>query len=230
MVRLAENQRVINPNRYYLWSYVPDNQAMRNTHITPSGKFLYKKRICGVPFYTTLHARRMLYYQLGLESFSEVHIVKGRKLIKEGIKYLDYKQVNIVWYHNKIRHIRKWVTPMDYMLNKHRRRKFRVQMYNYFTKYGKKRFNEELVRIYYGYRPGTTSKHKKFNRFKAYISIIPQVAKALKIHPEDIYIHLGKRQYIGYIGSIDPFTKEGTPEYKAIHQKISESSKQGLMG
>lgn len=217
MVKLAESQRIINPKRYYLWSYIPN--LKKNEIISDTKKFLYQKRICGVPFYTTLHARRMMYYQMGLDSFSEVHIIRGRKLIREGITYLDYKEPNVVWFKGRLWHVKKWITPPDYMLNKHRRRRFRVKMFSIFEKYGKKRFNKELVRIYYGYRPGTTTSHKNFNRFKAYLSILPQVAKALKIQPEDISITFRNGNRIFYSGSIDPFMEEGTPEYKAIHKK-----------
>lgn len=220
MVRLLESNRIINPKRYYLWSYIPDNQVQNR--LTPSGKFFYQKRICGIPFYTTLHARRMMYYQLGIESFSTVHIIRGRKLIREGIKYLDYKHPQLLWYRNRLRSIRKWITPPDYLMNKHRRRRFRVKMYECFTKHGKKKFNEELVRVYYGYRPGTTIKHKNFNRFKAYKFIVPQVAKALRIPEEDIIITFKRRSGIHYNGSIDPFLQEGTPEYETLYKKGQE--------
>lgn len=223
MVRLKESLRVINPKRYYLWSYIPNRK--RNEIISPSRKSLYQKKICGVPFYTTLHARRMMYYQLGLDSFSEIHIIRGRKLIKEGITYLDDRKPNTIWFKGRLYHIKKWITPADYMLNKHRRRRFRVKMFTTFEKYGKKKFNQELIRIYYGYRPGTTTIHKNFNRFKAYLSILPQVAKNLKIQPEDITITFRGKQSIYYSGSVDPFLEEGTPEYEAIHKKGNKGSK-----
>lgn len=228
MVRLRESNRKINPKRYYLWSYIPN--LKKNEEITPTGKFLYQKKICGVPFYTTLHARRMMYYQLGLESFSEIHIIRGRKLIKQGITYLEDRKPNAIWFKGRLRYIKKWITPADYMLNKHRRRRFRVKMFTLLEKYGKKRFNQELIRIYYGYRPGTTAKHKNFNRFKAYLPIIPQVAKNLRIQPEDIVVTFRHGQSIYYSGSVDPFMEEGTPEYQAIHKKSQKDGKSRNMG
>lgn len=228
MVKLKESTRIINPKRYYLWSYVPNRKSTEK--ISPSRRFLYPIKVCGVPFYTTLHARRMMYYQLGLESFSEIHIIRGRKLIKGGITYLDDKKPGTIWFKGKLHRIKKWVTPADYMLNKHRRRRFRVKMFTTFEKYGKKRFNQELIRVYYGYRPGTTAKHKNFNRFKAYLSIIPQVAKDLRIQPEDITVTFRHGQSIYYSGSVDPFMEEGTPEYEAIHKKGNQTSEKRDMG
>lgn len=77
-------------------------------------------------------------YKLGVDSLSEVKIVSGKKLLKEGIEFLPKAALKQVWYKNKLWNIKKWIFPPDYAYNKHRRRRFSTRMIHILKKYGKR--------------------------------------------------------------------------------------------
>lgn len=87
MVRLAESKYVVHRNRYYLWSYIPKEYCSKSYNkVTPSGKFLYRKHICGIPYYTRLHAKKMITILLGVDALLEIRVVSGRRLYRQGLR------------------------------------------------------------------------------------------------------------------------------------------------
>lgn len=189
MVRLAESKYVVHRNRYYLWSYIPKEYCSKSYNkVTPSGKFLYRKHICGIPYYTRLHAKKMITILLGVDALLEIRVVSGRRLYRQGLRTFPKKYIDRVFFKGKPRKVRKWVTPPDYLLTKHRRRYFRVFMYRQ-IKHGKKKFNQELIRKYYGYRLGFSPRYLQSNRYKVYKLILPEVCKSLGIREEDIVFY-----------------------------------------
>jgi len=228
MARIAENPQIIWEDRYYLWSYVPDPTGIYKNR--NSSKLFLKKHICGIPFYTKLHAKRMMVYQLGVESLLEIKIASGKKLLAEGIEFLPKYAVKRVWYKNKLRKMRKWIMPPDYLQNKHLRRRFTVKMRNILDKYGKKRFNQELIRNYYGYRIGFKFSYQNTQRYKVNRALLSEICKAIRIPEEDIILQWKYGSALYYRGSITPFLQKGTPQYEAIHPKIDKDSKKRTVG
>ena len=227
MVKIAENPQIIHKDRYYLWSYIPDSTG-RYSRVTKT--LLFRKHICGIPFYTRLHAKRMMVYKLGVDSLSEVKIVSGKKLLKEGIEFLPKAALKQVWYKNKLWNIKKWIFPPDYAYNKHRRRRFSTRMIHILKKYGKKRFNQELIRAYYGYRIGFKFSYKNLKRYQINSALVPEICKALSIPKRDIKVLWKGGNSLYYRGSITPFLKKGTPQYEALYPKIKKGDKKGSVG
>lgn len=167
-------------------------------------------------------------YKLGVDSLSEVKIVSGKKLLKEGIEFLPKAALKQVWYKNKLWNIKKWIFPPDYAYNKHRRRRFSTRMIHILKKYGKKRFNQELIRAYYGYRIGFKFSYKNLKRYQINSALVPEICKALSIPKRDIKVLWKGGNSLYYRGSITPFLKKGTPQYEALYPKIKRVIKRGL--
>ena len=75
------------------------------------------------------------------------------------------------WFKGKLVKARKFVIPDEYRINKHRRRRFMVQMHRVFKSKGKKEFNERYSIKLYGQRQGIDPKyiHKKRLQMRAII-------------------------------------------------------------
>ena len=174
MVKLKENSKEpIKPDRYYIWTWRPDTT---NKYVTE--KSLYRKHLTGIPYFTRYQVKLTLVHMYGVDVLQYIHIISGRKLLRKGIKELsDMNGLRLksgstkFWFNGKLVKARKFVIPDEYRINKHRRRRFMVQMHRVFKSKGKKEFNERYSIKLYGQRQGIDPKyiHKKRLQMRAII-------------------------------------------------------------
>lgn len=161
MTKIAEPNGIILKDRYYIWTYRPKEYWKLADRIT-SEKNLYKKHICAIGYLSRYHAKKVVTYLYGVDSLSYIHIIKGKKLIDQGIKEITVKKFKCrVFIKGKPVKLKKWVFPIESQINTHRRRKFTLKMYNIFRRYGRKKFDYELKLALYGQRPGFDSYYLK---------------------------------------------------------------------
>jgi hypothetical protein len=181
MVKLREgNNEPIRPDRYYIWTWRPDTT---NKYITE--KSLYRKHLTGIPYFTRHHVKVTLVYLYGVDVLQYIHIISGRKLIRQGIKELSdmngtrYKWgYTKFWYKGKFVKAKKFIIPEEYHIDKHRRRRFMVQMHRVFKSKGKKEFDERYSIKLYGQRQGISTEHLHKKRLQVRLAILQDLQQA----------------------------------------------------
>lgn len=141
MVKLKEsNIGPILPDRYYIWTWRPDTT---NKIITE--KKLYRKHLTGIPYFTRHHVKVTLVYLYGVDVLQYIHIISGRKLLQQGIRELSDMNGKLLkrgatkfWFKGKFVKAKKFIIPDEYKIDKHRRRRFMVQMHRVFKSKGKR--------------------------------------------------------------------------------------------
>lgn len=175
MVKLKENSREpIRSDRYYIWTWRPDTT---NKYITE--KMLYRKHLTGIPYFTRHQIKVTLVYMYGVDVLQYIHIISGRKLLRQGIKELsDMNGLKLkhgstkFWFKGKLVKARKFIIPDEYRIDKHRRRRFMVQMHRVFKSKGKKVFNERYSIKLYGQRQGISPKYIRKKRIQIRLAIL----------------------------------------------------------
>ena len=130
MVKLKESSREpIRKDRYYIWTWRPDTTNKRITE-----KSLYRKHLTGIPYFTRYQIKKTLVYMYGVDVLQYIHIISGRKLLRQGIRILQdmnglrHKSDSTkFWYKGRLVKARKFIIPDEYKIDKHRRRRFMVQ-------------------------------------------------------------------------------------------------------
>lgn len=175
MVKLKEsNIGPILPDRYYIWTWRPDTT---NKIITE--KKLYRKHLTGIPYFTRHHVKVTLVYLYGVDVLQYIHIISGRKLLQQGIRELFDMNGKLLkrgatkfWFKGKFVKAKKFIIPDEYKIDKHRRRRFMVQMHRVFKSKGKKAFDERYSIKLYGQRQGISPAYTKQKRLQIYSSIL----------------------------------------------------------
>lgn len=173
MVKLKEeNNGPIRPDRYYIWTWRPDTT---NKYITE--RSLYRKHLTGIPYFSRHHIKVTLVYLYGVDVLQYIHIISGRKLIKQGIRELsdmNGKKMAYTkfWYKGKPVTAKKFIIPDEYHIDKHRRRRFMVQMHRVFKSKGRKEFDERYSIKLYGQRQGISTEHLHKKRLQVNLAIL----------------------------------------------------------
>lgn len=181
MVKLKEsNIGPILPDRYYIWTWRPDTT---NKIITE--KKLYRKHLTGIPYFTRHHVKVTLVYLYGVDVLQYIHIISGRKLLQQGIRELSDMNGKLLkrgatkfWFKCKFVRAKKFIIPDEYKIDKHRRRRFMVQMHRVFKSKGKKAFDERYSIKLYGQRQGISPAYTKQKRLQIYSSILQDLREA----------------------------------------------------
>mgnify|MGYP003239865728 CR=1 FL=1 len=82
------------------------------------------------------------------------------------------------WYKGRLVKARKFIIPDEYKIDKHRRRRFMVQMHRVFKSKGKKAFNERYSQKLYGQREGISSKYIRKKRIQIRSAILQDLQQA----------------------------------------------------
>lgn len=164
-VSYLDNPRKVNPLMYYVWQYYREED--RKSIKVVSEKLLYRKHICAIPFLSRYHARDMIRYMFG-NSILDYHIIKGRKLIQQGITTIDGNKSHLFqirgddgWH--KLKRFRYTIEGKTHT----NLEEFKKSLYNFFLNHTKKEFNDHYKAIYMGERIGID----KSIRSKRYIKI-----------------------------------------------------------
>ena len=152
-IRTSRERYKIYRDRFYIWTYWTPELWKRFNKITEDN--MYKKKICGVPFMTRLHARHVAVQLYGSKILSHIHIISGKKLIKMGIRNLPKANHNKIVYKGKLKPLRPYIYPPEYRIDSHRRRHF-IQYLFKWRKRGIKIFNQKYKMFFYGHRHSVT--------------------------------------------------------------------------
>ena len=108
----------------------------------------------------------------GVDVLQYIHIISGRKLLRQGIRILQdmnglrHKSGSTkFWYKGRLVKARKFIIPDEYKIDKHRRRRFMV-------------FNERYSQKLYGQREGISSKYIRKKRIQIHSAILQDLQQA----------------------------------------------------
>lgn len=180
MVRLARNNQTIYPELVYVWTWRPDEYwgwtkyQYAEDHKYRTEKLLYKKHICGIGFFSRYHARRTITLLLGVDANSYIHMIRGKRLINQGITKIPKKGSSSIFFKDKPVQIRRFIFPPEAKMDKHRRRHFIVRMNNIFKRHGRRKFNQAYQIALYGYRDGFSPEHTRRKRLQVYSAILQE--------------------------------------------------------
>lgn len=172
------------PDLYYVWTWRPDKFWKFHTKITKAS--LYKKTICGIGYYSRYHAKHIITQILGVDALLELHVIKGKRLIKQGITDIPKKFSDHIYFKGKLRKLRKWVYPPEFGYDSHRRRHFIVYLVRSAEDHGVKAFNNKYKRYFYGYRKSFSATFYRYKRNKVTFTLVQEICKANGIGEEDI--------------------------------------------
>lgn len=172
--KVYRDNTIVYPDLYYVWTYMPPEIC--KTFFRHNKRLMYRKHICGIGYYSRYHARHIISLMLYDKAMDYCHIVKGSKLIKEGIttlpkKYNDRVYINDPFTKDGSRKLRRWIYPPEFKYDKHRRRHFIVYLVRSAEDKGVYAFNKKYKRYFNGYREPSSVKnyiYKKkriFNQF-----------------------------------------------------------------
>jgi len=147
--------QIIYDDLYYIWTYPPPD--MYASFYRQSKRFLYRKHICGIGYYSRFHARHIVSLMCGSKALIYIHIIKGDKLIKQGITHLPQHYLHRVYINSPFtkdgsRKLKKWIYPPEYKFDRHRRRAFVLKLVAAAEDKGPKAFNRIYKSIFVNYR------------------------------------------------------------------------------
>lgn len=209
--KVYRDNTVIYPDLYYLWTWRPDKYWKRNKSITI--KSLYKKHICGIGYYSRYHAKHVCTELLGVDALLEIHVIKGKRLIKQGITTIPKNYSEYIFFKGDPRKLRRWIYPQEFRYDSHRRRHFIVYLVRSAEDQGVKAFNKKYKRYLYGYRKSFSSTYFRYKRNKVTFTLVQEICKAKGLREEDV------RQACPWIFSRS--TADCSP-YKVQKKKISQ--------
>lgn len=168
MTKIRETYGIVNPNYYYVWTWRP-KEYWKYEHQGKSR--LYKKHFCSTPYFTRFHARRTLSIFFGVDVLGYIHIIKGKNLIKMGITHFHRKYGRHIFYKGKPHMTPRFITPPEYLVDKHRRRYYHTRMYRA-IRLGRRNFNNFYALALYGYNEGLDIRYRKEKRYQLRKSIL----------------------------------------------------------
>lgn len=168
MTRIRETYGIVNPNYYYVWTWRPKEYWK---YASQKEKRLYKKHFCSTPYFTRFHAKRTLTIYFGADVLGYIHIIKGKTLIKMGVTHFQKKWGRHIFFKGKPKITPRFITPPEYLVDKHRRRYYRTRMYRA-IRLGRKNFNNFYALALYGYNEGLDIQYRKQKRYQLRQAII----------------------------------------------------------
>lgn len=144
---------VIHPKFYYIWTYWTSKYKKRSKALTE--KSFYMKKICGIGYLSRYHAKHVAVKTCGVDVLKYIHIIKGSKLIKQGVTTLKVnRRLNCIDYKGKLVKLRRWIYPSEYSITRTRRSLFIMQNTVRWKKFGRKAFNRHYKKFFIGSRIG----------------------------------------------------------------------------
>lgn len=162
MTKIRETFGIVNPKYYYVWTWRPKKYWR---YVSQKEKRLYKKHFCSTPYFTRFHAKRTLVIYFGVDVLGDIHIIKGKNLIKMGITHFQHKWGRHIFFKGEPKMTPRFITPPEYLVDKHRRRYYRIRMYRAF-RLGRNNFNNFYALALYGYNEGLDIQYRKQKRYK----------------------------------------------------------------
>lgn len=208
-LRLKEDITYILPDRYYICTYMP-KWAYKNSYLVSEDKFL-KKHITGVPFFSRYHIRKNLSYFFSPDIAKSVDIVKGDKLIKQGITKVPVKRFYIFYYQNKSKSIKgmpRFIMPPEYSYDKHRRRRYNLIMTRIYLQYGSRKFDYRYQLELYGFK-GNFSREYLAKENSKILSTLSQTLPTSFGERKKIIRHIFEGLPLKYLGFSNSPIKEG---------------------
>ena len=186
MVKIKESSiDPIRPDRYYIWTWVPKEYRRRTK------KWLYLRHLTGIPYFSRKQIKITLTYIYGVDILAYIHIIKGKRLIEQGIYHISdmnlYPKGSLkLWYKGKFVKARKFVMPPEYQLDKHRRRHFMVKMHQTFKRYGIKEFDKTYQRMLLGQRKSISTWYIHKKRVQIHNALLPNLHEVIGKGEEEI--------------------------------------------
>lgn len=183
------NNLIVYPDLYYIWTYRP-KELWKNFY-KQTERCLYKKHICGIGFYSRFHARHIVSLMLSKKALLYIHIVRGDKLIKEGIKtlpkfYNDRIFVNDPHTKYGDRKLRRWIYPPEFNYDKHRRRHFIIYLVRSAEDKGPRAFDKKYKKYFNGYRESVTVRNYLKKKRQIYFQFLQDYRESLGLPREGI--------------------------------------------
>lgn len=183
------NNLIVYKDLYYVWTYRPP-ELWKNFY-KHTEKSMYKRHICGIGFYSRFHARHIISNLINKKALLYTHIVRGDKLIKEGITnlpkfYNDRIFVNDPHTKYGNRKLRRWIYPPEFNYDKHRRRHFILYLVKSAEDKGPKAFDLKYKKYFNGFRKSVTLKNYLKKKREIYYKFLVQERKALGLPEEGI--------------------------------------------
>lgn len=178
---------IVYPDLYYIWTYYPPELCKDN--LTESG--LYRKHYCGIGFYSRFHARHIVALRISKKALLYIHIVRGDKLIKEGITsfpkvYNDRIFVNSPYTKYGDRKLSRWIYPPEFNYDRHRRRHFILYLVRSAEDHGWQAFDRKYKKYFNGYRESMSVSHYLYLRRQVYHKYLKDYRKMLGLPEEGI--------------------------------------------
>jgi hypothetical protein len=182
------NNQIIYPDLYYIWTYIPSDISKK---FFKKNKQMYTKHICGVGFYSRFHARHIVSLIIGKKALLYIHIIRGDKLIKDGIRSLPAYKVDRIYVNNPFtpdgsKKIRRWIYPPEFRMDKHRRRHFILYLVKSAEDKGVRAFDNKYKKYFNGYKESITVGAYLRKRKKILRSFIQELREANGLPKEGI--------------------------------------------
>nr|DAE96692.1 MAG TPA: hypothetical protein [Caudoviricetes sp.] len=170
MVKVYRDPHIVWNDRYYIWTYIPEKYKGSRQKNIVSEKYLYPKWVTPIPYLSRVHAKHVIVFSYNRKALKHIHIIYGKKLIKQGITYLNYnkKTYNMMYYKGRKVHVKKWVYPPEAKMDTHRRRKYIVKLNRAVKRLSKKDFNHFYKTEHYGYNFSGLSRYYLRRRYREY--------------------------------------------------------------
>lgn len=181
--RVYRDNTIIYKDLYYVWTYRPDKYWKNHDKITEYS--MYRKHYCGVGFYSRYHAKHVLVNDLGVDVKLFIHIIKGSRLINQGITTIPKKYSEYIFFKGEPRQVRRWIYPPEFKYDSHRRRHFIVYLVKTAEKSGVKAFNKKYKKYFYGYRPSFPGHYFVKKKGKILRSLVSDIWASKGFRPED---------------------------------------------
>jgi hypothetical protein len=164
---------------------------MYKSFYTISEKYLYRKHICGVGFYSRYHARHIVWLTLGEKALLHIHIIRGDKLIKEGITEIPKENSDRIFVkdpHTRdgSRKVKRWHYPPEFRYDKHRRRHFILYLVRAAEERGPLAFDRKYKKYFNGYRISIPYLTYRRKRNKIFMAFLRELRKAYGLPEEGI--------------------------------------------
>lgn len=187
--RVFRSNYIVYPDLYYVWTYRP--HSTWKYFYRHSEKYMYKKHICGIGYYSKYHARHVVGLKLTTKALKHIHVIKGSKLIEEGITTLPKHYNNRIYVNDPhtpdgSRKLCKWVYPPEFHYDKHRRRHFILYLVRVAEDEGPKAFNKKYRRYFNGYRPSLKVNAYLKRRRQIYYKYLQEYRQELGLPKEGI--------------------------------------------
>lgn len=162
---------IVYPDLYYIWTYMP--VELCKSFFRHTEKYMYRKHICGIGFYSRFHARHIVSLMISKKALLYIHIIRGDKLIKDGItklpkRYNDRIFVNSPYTKYGDRKVRRWIYPPEFRYDSHRRRHFILYLVRSAEDKGPKAFDKKYKKYFNGYRESITVRSYLWRRRRIY--------------------------------------------------------------